>query len=120
GSALVPGKRADSKTALRVVPSKFIDGLTRGGGNPSVPITSDQQKGDPNATPAPTPPPPQPKRAETPQPQPKVTQPPQPSASRIPKDPLNLKPVTRTTPTSEMADVKPTTRSTKDRQKPES
>src|SRR5438132_2648615 len=90
GSAFFTAKsRTDPLAAMKVIPSKFIDGLTGGGGNPAIPITSDQQKGDPNATPQVKPPPrpPTPKRVEAVQPQPRVAQPPppQPAVARIPK-----------------------------------
>ena len=87
-------------STLRVVPQRFLDGFSGGGGNPNLPMTSEQKKGDPNAKPevkpsTPKPTPVEPRRTE-PRVEPKPTpQPTQPQPNRMPKDPM-LKPVTRT------------------------
>jgi len=89
GSAFFVAKEKPITTSrLQFVPSRFVESaLAGGGGNPNIPRTDDQQKGDPNApvppptakvtdkAPAqpaiPTPPPPKPEpKVEPPKPQP--------------------------------------------------
>jgi TonB family protein len=88
---------------LKVVPTRFIDGLSGGGGNPNLPVTAEQKKGSPTAPPQAIQP-----KPPTPAPQPAVSKPEvkraepkadpvKPAPSSIPKDPLNLKKVTRKT-----------------------
>jgi len=92
-------------SSLRVIPSRFVDGLSGGGGNPKLPDTNEKQKGDPNAQPAQADTKPKPKPPEPIQ-KPDV-KPPEPKAV---KDPFILKPVVRKAtdkPKDDTADVKP-------------
>jgi len=90
-------------STLKVIPSRFVEGLSGGGGNPNIPVTNEQKKGDPNAEteapkPLPTPPkPPEPKKIEPPTPKP-VEKPPEAVKTAVPKikDDIFLKPTTRT------------------------
>ena len=94
---------------LRVIPTKFLDGVSGGGGNPKLPDTNEKQKGDPNAEPAqtqvkPPPKPPEPVQKAEPKPEPKPAQP------KVVKEPIALKPVVRKTPdkpNDDSTDVKP-------------
>src|SRR2546430_6254434 len=92
-------------SSLHVIPSRFVDGLSGGGGNPKLPDTNEKQKGDPNAEPT---------QAET-KPKPKPPEPIQKPEAKPPepkaiKEPINLKPVVRKAtekPKDDTADVKP-------------
>src|SRR5712671_943640 len=92
-------------SSLRVIPSRFVDGPSGGGGNPKLPDTNEKQKGDPNAVP---------NQVET-KPKPKPPEPvqkpePKPPESKAVKDPIILKPVVRKAtdkPKDDTADVKP-------------
>ena len=90
---------------LRVIPSRFLDGLSGGGGNPKLPDTNEKQKGDPNAQPAQTDTKPKPKPPEPVQ-KPDV-KPPEP---KVIKEPIVLKPVVRKTtdkPKTDETEAKP-------------
>src|SRR5439155_817552 len=92
-------------SSLRVIPSRFVDGLSGGGGNPKLPDTNEKQRGDPNAVPnqaetKPKPKPPEPvQKPEVKPPEPKVI-----------KEPVVLKPVVRKTtdkPKTDETEAKP-------------
>src|SRR3954452_20491854 len=77
GSAFfVAHQKPDYSASIKVIPSRFVEGLSGGGGNPDIPVTNEQKKGDPNAEAElkpkpiqPTPkPPPEVKKVETPKP----------------------------------------------------
>jgi TonB family protein len=119
GSAFFVNKeRAQVVPKIRVVPTRLIDAaLAGGGGNPKVAPSEDQQKGD---TVKPLPPPEPPKIVQTPpKPQPKVD-PPKPEVKPEPvkpPKPADNTVVARTKPdkTSEPLQLKPVTRSNKDK-----
>src|SRR3954465_5475433 len=87
---------------LKVIPSRFVEGLSGGGGNPNIPVSNEQKKGDPNAEteakPKPTPvKPPEPKpepppvqKVET-KPEPVKPEPVKPPVTK-PKETFDLKP----------------------------
>ena len=77
-------------SSLRVIPSRFVDGASGGGGNPKLPDTNEKQMGDPNAQPAQTETKPKPKPLEPVQ-KPEA-KPPEP---KVVKEPISLKPVVR-------------------------
>jgi TonB family protein len=90
-------------STLKVIPSRLIDGASFGGGNPNLPVTSEQQRGNPTAPPQaiqqPKVIPPAPKppvhKAEVKRAEPKPAEAVKPAASNIPKDPFPLKKITR-------------------------
>jgi len=112
GSAFFPARKpeVDPYPMMRVVPDFFKDGKSGGGGDPSVPLTNDKKKGDPNAanTPKPVETKVAPPTPAPPAPKPEVKLPPEtkkepkadpiktaPPVPKIAKDPLDLKPVVR-------------------------
>jgi|1185.fasta_scaffold42558_2 TonB family protein len=115
GSALfVAQQKPDYSATIKVIPSRFVEGLSGGGGNPDIPITNEQKKGDPNAEaevkPKPTPPPvkpPEVKKVETPKP---VEAKPPEVVKTVPKikDDILLKPTVRKTDKVKIEETKAT------------
>ena len=120
GSAFfVAHQPARDYSTLKVIPSRFVEGLSGGGGNPDLPETNEQKKGDPNAeTPPPTekPKPPTPVKPPDPKPEPVVKKPDPKPVETVkppvvkPREVVDLKPVVRKTDKTrlEPADAKPT------------
>jgi len=106
GSAFfVANQKPRDYSTLKVIPSRFVEGLSGGGGNPNLPETNEQKKGDPNAE---TPPP-----AET-KPKPPTVKPPDPKPEPVVKKPdpkpvETIKPAVVTKP-KEVVDLKPMVR----------
>lgn len=105
---------------LKVIPSRFVEGLSGGGGNPSIAPSNEQKKGDPNAETDVKPPKPPPVKPPEPTPEPpikkaetKAIEPkPEPVKPPVvkPKEAFDLKPTVRKVDKSktETVDTKPT------------
>src|SRR6266540_1217929 len=125
---LGPPKEKSLPNRINVVPSRLLDALLAGGGgNPNLPRTDDQVKGNSlnpaHSSPEPLPPPPKPaeivRAREVPQaqvrPQPVRPEPVRPEPTRTPvvRPPENLKPnaaVKTPVPTKDTLDLVPTVR----------